>query len=1753
MDYFGFSLPTVSGGQKDTMLAPLHQEQARQIRNRVHNALRTPFCLNDDALKELQRCFEHQFLFSDQQLYSPHPIYASLLHIDTVELYEEASNYRNRAGRVKPFIDIGGAVSKTVPSYRHGLPVHSCYLVNNPRDNHRHVANVSRLTEDDNLRADLLSHLYQNIQFDHPNFCGGCSSKCTFQCDFAIGIHSLYDMTPQMVYDTFQHHGLKMAVFCLLVPYELNFECSSDIRGYANRFPYSFKREGDDAYMHFSDGDFPYKHNFENWRFWTRASIITGENFSITINIVRRHGICWKLRMCRVPKTNLSLRRIIPCDFLSSYCLVPNLFEYAFNQVTTADRLSRIPVPKEFYNRVFNFVIKPEQVTISSVYQFALSIIARIDIASTTVNHAWLANARVVNEATYSIVFLALATRRLDREFTLASFSLIDAQQNQSETRSIFEFASDRLYSMWTNFTSYFGYNRKYTEPTDDALRVKNMLPYFYSDLEFDINHHLHYCMFMTPVDDTKFDYNIDNLTSFVGDHENIPSLTKQLCARVHESRPDNDCDSIASDDSQIPPGNFSTFNATTVNTNTKCNSVADPDEFPDWDEHISPQEEDYHPVDLSDDLDIPVIINNQPLPTLPAPKHDVLPVIHHLKLFKMQQVEQQCPIQHFDLVKEDLVSIPDAQYKRCINNLPSYNLKTPRTQAKLDNILQSLKIELRYPLLDVGAGPGFFSKCYKGIADAVEHYETPIIKSLRSNYRTIISVGKNSQLIEETLNECGDYATVLIDAAGPTFPYVLHKRYAEFTVQCSAQLVIHKLFTTDNNDALINFYCNVYQYVRPFKPNTSKELSAEYYLVCSEPSGACADARSIVNVLKEEWLIHAKLAHALREGCDHIPLNVSTKRIEPFSVTRRLTITTEEVAAALAYYSTLENQKYRNILGSINPSDVNTTLTFNIITGVAGAGKSVLASRMGNGTSMVITPTNDLKKEFDSSRLFEHWSVCTPHVAFSKYADTILIDECFTQAAAYPFIISHVCRASRIILAGSASQIGVIDPHKNLCQSRSISALLQDINLNSIRIPHDVARLISGLEPGTSSSSNVPRSIITIPANPAIASGEKFCSNVIRTLGYRVFSYNQETKRFLQKLANTTHTIHGLQGVTVNRAILYIDTVAVDHDFRNQLHHIMVSLTRHTDTLILVGRVDEITRVLYYNNTAFERNDLVFGKTQADFIGEVPVDRRNRIDVISENINYPKVSADVICDVLQDIIITGTQDDNEAAVLQSDAAPPASGKLRVKLWPFLAQYRKIIQGKYSGFYRFARRYTPSTFGTIKCFMDRYAKLTKNGDRTADTVCLVEGLASWCKDFSHDDDLNLTHDYNDFSFADEVILLLSTRAIKFLAAIQRELYKTVGGKTADNLITYFTTEYAKNLQSKGIPTTEADVDLDIECFRRCVDFFVKKQVKPDVRNFFDQRNKAHQGISAWKKYQNFLFASYTRMFTAIFQNLLLDNVIFASNEADNIIAARASQFIADAEDKLASGEILRNFAADFEQFDSSVTNAGPGLNSILMYVMGCPAWLCLEYLQQRGNWRLTEKWCYLIGLDKMHSGEPWTLMGNTIYNMAVLGAAFEFRDFAVAIFKGDDSGVIGGTVTSRSEEYLTEHGMSIKIETSCALEFAGFFLNRYGGFPDVLRRATKFVSTVYRDKKHYDESVINLRAELAIIRNNTAFLYGSHQCANYYNEVQRTQPVSAGQIQLIAGAMYHESFNEYSNLVEFDKNILVFRGCNLLN
>lgn len=1130
--------------------------------------------------------------------------------------------------------------------------------------------------------------------------------------------------------------------------------------------------------------------------------------------------------------------------------------------------------------------------------------------------------------------------------------------------------------------------------------------------------------------------------------------------------------------------------------------------------------------------------------------------ITHRRKFFKLTPVVEPT---HAEICTKTLahtmqVSLEDDDdwYNKTIQNFPSTNgYHSNRAYAKLQEIITVFELDKQFDgqyVIDIGAGHGFFGKLSRELGaigvcgyQMDEHVNESNARYYDNEYMDGFKKINNSMLTDVV-------GIVLCDVGPQKEASDLAVTVATECVQREVDLVIHKMYANAEFDDAINIYAHNFEQIALYKPTFSGDLNYEYYLIARKQKQHDLNRSDLRLIENEHWIITEKILHANREARDYKAQNVYCKAREPICVSKLHIVTEHEIEKCVLGLKNFGFEPCNEVIDN-NYDQINQAINVEIITGFAGTGKSTQISKMHarakaknrNTRWLIVTSSNNLMKRFSADDRFKEFKVKTQHSAFTAgQFDVLVVDECYTFPIAYANVLAACVGAKRVILAGSKTQIGVLDIQGFHRHSRQLKDVIDDVNFVSFRCPQDITRLACKYQKNAQTCSSVSRSIVTADVT------DNQIKDYIKRFNYPVIFLNQFSKRC--NIGSTT--IHDNQGVDHDRAILVIDGRAQDSELHKQDEHVMVGLTRVTDTLIILGRVDEITREIYYENGAFERNDALFDNQLASAVVSNELLKSNRPPIIAcgDNVHYDDCDRETAADILSRIIGNDNQDDNDAYRLNCDTALRGPEKIKIKLSKILGSYRGNIKGKYLGLYRYAMRYAPCCFATLKCACERYSKVTKNGkDQAYDTAQLLKGINQFTNDYSVYAD-NFVYDKS-FEFMNDVTFYLSSKEIGFLAAIQQRLSVL----TNNDLRTYHAAEYAKKLQEKGVKRDTSEIDFEVETYRRFIDFHMKKQNKAKVAHFAETlSDKPGQGIAAWKKYQNFMFASYTRMFTQIFQELLKENVIFATNESDAILGLRASSFISEAENKNIK---MYNMMADFTEFDSSVTNCGPGLNAILMATMQMPVFLCQEYMQQRHSWILDAKEIRMTGQDKMHSGEPWTLTGNTIYNMGVMGSVYDFINIVYAIFKGDDSLVCCEDVNiyERSKLWLDEHGMNIKLEMPPYGEFAGFCYTKYGSFPDVLRKVVKFTSTVYRDAGHHNESVINLKADLNAVTSNAAFNHGCECLAAYYNHNKVVNPVSPSEIRLLAGFLKSESSKTFADLIDFDKPILRFTGQTLMN
>nr|QCF29653.1 polyprotein [Swine hepatitis E virus] len=209
--------------------------------------------------------------------------------------------------------------------------------------------------------------------------------------------------------------------------------------------------------------------------------------------------------------------------------------------------------------------------------------------------------------------------------------------------------------------------------------------------------------------------------------------------------------------------------------------------------------------------------------------------------------------------------------------------------------------------------------------------------------------------------------------------------------------------------------------------------------------------------------------------------------------------------------------------------------------------------------------------------------------------------------------------------------------------------------------------------------------------------------------------------------------------------------------------------------------------------------------------------------------------------------------------------------------------------------------------------------------------------------------------------------------------------------------------------------------------------------------------KVGQGISAWSKTFCALFGPWFRAIEKEILAALAPNVFYGDAYEDTVLAAA-----------VAGTPGSKVFENDFSEFDSTQNNFSLGLECVIMEECGMPQWMIRLYHLVRSAWVLQAPKESLRGFWKKHSGEPGTLLWNTVWNMAVIAHCYEFRDFKVAAFKGDDSVVLCSDYrqSRNAAALIAGCGLKLKVDFRPIGLYAGVVVAPgLGTLPDVVRFA----------------------------------------------------------------------------------------------
>lgn len=258
---------------------------------------------------------------------------------------------------------------------------------------------------------------------------------------------------------------------------------------------------------------------------------------------------------------------------------------------------------------------------------------------------------------------------------------------------------------------------------------------------------------------------------------------------------------------------------------------------------------------------------------------------------------------------------------------------------------------------------------------------------------------------------------------------------------------------------------------------------------------------------------------------------------------------------------------------------------------------------------------------------------------------------------------------------------------------------------------------------------------------------------------------------------------------------------------------------------------------------------------------------------------------------------------------------------------------------------------------------------------------------------------------------------------------------------------------------------------------------------------------------------NVIYAAYARALLDRLREILVrvnPHIILATHDSE--------AGLNDTYTRLAAPIGPTNWACnDFSEWDAHFRRVMARLTRDLIVAVGCPRAVADYLYSFRAEWTMIYRHKFgnsrLSGQEKQFSGNPFTICENTIANMALCYAMFDYKRVKLALFKGDDSAVAcdGCDLTKTGRDLLHKLGHGLKLHFGPVGEFAGWFLTEAGFFPDVVRYAAKFVDKLYRDEKHFLEAKLSLQERVSAVKNQDQLRYGLAMCHRYYYDVFETE------------------------------------------
>ena len=816
--------------------------------------------------------------------------------------------------------------------------------------------------------------------------------------------------------------------------------------------------------------------------------------------------------------------------------------------------------------------------------------------------------------------------------------------------------------------------------------------------------------------------------------------------------------------------------------------------------------------------------------------------------------------------------------------------------------------------------------------------------------------------------------------------------------------------------------------------------------------------------------------------------------------------------------------------------------LTFECVNGMAGASKtSTIIRNTCHICTYIVTPykavADDIKNKGAAALTYAKYfaAVLSGVHTNKKY---IILDECFAFHPAYVACIKFVCKDSRIILTGDDKQIDFRDYQLNGA-TYNIQYLPGKSYINTTnRCPKNITALFTNYIAGASTTSIKEGDVKKI----AIGDEEKI-------KGYKMLTFTQKSKDEFTKRGFESYTVNAVQGMTFDKAAVYMGDITNIHN--DHVRYIYTAASRVTTELVLYGDAEQTSQFYHILGSNVERALNAF-----DIIphGGTVVESKSNSTPKHTNIKALGSQAAVLSGV-ESILqrIYKTNNERQPGVIgyhQSVMPKLLTGDIKISKDHlnstdynvrgktisdifFIQQHHN--KNKTQVYQTAVNRYTKKTF---KCpdymvnthveglnkFMKRdwrvsmLCNIAKDGTGGVSTiwlsVCdylkkLQTKLGIIAKNTPDQAVLDKIRNHADFLDCMNTYIDGDISSANNMNSIKERISKIVGDEGINynmyKVIKYIMLGEVNKIKDLEEPFTSS--------YHRLIQFHLKTQPKEIRQEGWDSEYKAGQGISAWSKLLNIIFSSFTRTFSMLVQKYIKDNVQLAYGKSDTSLQEFFEQYADDFNDPT-----VIKFTADFSEFDSAQEQKGIMSSIVVLKSLGFNNDMLDFYLNMRSSWTLasnTKDSCgsyifYLNNSWMQHSGQPFTLDGNTLFNMSSIGACYELKDLICASFKGDDSIILCRSIKEQTINKDTIRdicGYKIKTCNYAVPEYIANIITFQGKFfPDVLRRTTRVLNKIHSTEVAWDETKKSVADSLDVVMDDSEFYIGCMVAQRFYQQ-----------------------------------------------